>query len=53
MYIVLSTFISYLDLCILDCDQVLENTDLNSKGLRLTEAVAQWCSIKQDVIKNF
>ena len=30
-----------------------ENTDLNSKGLKLTEAVAQRRSIKEDVIKNF
>ena len=44
MYIALSAFLSYLDVCILDCGKVAENTDLISKGLRLTEAVAQWCS---------
>ena len=30
-----------------------ENNDLNSKGLTLAQTVAQRCSIKEDIIKNF
>ena len=40
------------DVCILNCDQNNETTNLNSKGQRLTGAVARRCSIKEAVIQK-